>query len=317
MKGVLAFILLMLPVHGQSPSIDELSRLFQNDSKQPRDLKLLPAEGRPGVRIFHFSFKSPVSGRVPGVLITPDRPGRFPLILFGHWMMAGSPMRNHTEFLEEAIVYARAGAICLLLDTPLVREGVTEDPDFTHGQEPKATLQMAREWRMALDILLARTDVDAARVAYIGHSFSAGVGAKLAGVEKRIQSFVLMANTYSLREFIYDDQNAELKAWRGKVGDAAIQTYLRQFPWDDSLPFAQHAAPSAVFLQNGRSDTDLPESTVRKSFEYFNGPKKLEFYDAGHALNSAARLDRARWLGSRLGLKGLDWKALAAIPQLR
>lgn len=317
MKGVLAFILLFLPVHGQSPGFDELSRLFQNDSKQPRDLKLLPAEGRPGVRIFHFSLKSPVSGRVPGVLVTPERPGRFPVILFGHGMMAGSPMRNHTEFLEEAIVYARAGALCLLLDTPLVREGVTEDPDFTHGQEPKATLQMVREWRMALDILLARTDVDAARVAYIGHSFSAGVGAKLAGVEKRIQSFVLMANTYSLREFIYDDQNAELKAWRGKVGDAAIQTYLRQFPWDDSLPFAQHAAPSAVFLQNGRSDTDLPESTVRKSFEYFNGPKKLEFYDAGHALNSTARLDRARWLESRLGLKGLDWKALAAIPQLR
>ncbi len=35
-------------------------------------------------------------------------------------------MRNHTEFLEEAIVYARAGAVCLLLDTPLVRPGVAE-----------------------------------------------------------------------------------------------------------------------------------------------------------------------------------------------
>ncbi|QOY91327.1 hypothetical protein [Paludibaculum fermentans] len=249
--------------------------------------------------------------------MTPDRPGRFPVILFGHWMMAGSPLRNHTEFLEEAIVYARAGAVCLLLDTPLVREGVTEDPDFTHGQEPKAALQMAREWRRALDILLLRKDVDAQRVAYVGHSFSAGVGAKLAGVEKRIQSFVLMANTYSMLEFVFDEGNAELKAWRAKVGDAAIHAYLRQFPWDDSLPFVRHAAPAAVFLQNGLSDTDLPEATVRKSFEYFNGPKRLDFYDAGHALNSAARLDRAKWLQQRLGLKTLDLQGLQSIAQLK
>lgn len=299
------------------PAFDELSRKFQNDPIQGHGMDLRPVSERQGVRVFASSFASPVSGRVPGVLVMPDRPGRFPVILFGHWMMAGSPMRNHTEFLEEAIVYARAGALCLLLDTPLVREGVTEDPDFTHGQEPKAALQMAREWRRALDILLARKDADATRVAYVGHSFSAGVGAKLAGVEKRIQSFVLMANTYSLREFIYDDQNAELKAWRGKVGETAIQTYLRQFPWDDSLPFVRHAAPSAVFLQNGRSDTDLPESTVRKSFEYFSGPKRIEFYSAGHTLDSAARLDRARWLQSRLGWKALDLNALASIPPLR
>ncbi|MGC4055866.1 MAG: hypothetical protein QM757_44205 [Paludibaculum sp.] len=317
MKRVLALAVISLAACGQSDSFDEFARLFRNDPNQPWDVELTPAGGRDGVRTFNISFRSPVEGRVPGVLVAPDRPGRFPIILFGHWMMAGSPMRNHTEFLREALVYARAGAVCLLLDTPLVRAGVTEDPDFTHGQEPKATLQMAREWRRALDILLARQDVDAAHVAYVGHSFSAGVGAKLAGVEKRIQSFVLMANTYSLREFVFDEQNAELKSWRAKVGDAAIRSYLHQFPWDDSLPFARHAAPSAVFLQNGRGDKDLPESTVRKSLAGFNGPRRLEFYDAGHALNSTARLDRAKWLQQRLALKALDLHALASIPQLR
>ncbi|WP_321476476.1 hypothetical protein [uncultured Paludibaculum sp.] len=317
MKVVLVLLALACASFGQSTSFDDLAKLFQNDPTQPHDVKLSATGNRKGARMFAISFASPVSGRVPGVLIKPDRSGRFPVLLFGHWMMAGSPMRNHTEFLEEAIVYARAGAVCLLLDSPLVREGVVEDPDFTHGQEPKATLQMAREWRRALDILLHRKDVDPGRVAYVGHSFSAGVGAKLAGVEKRIQSFVLMANTYSLREFVYDENNVELKAWRNKVGEAAIQNYLRQFPWDDSLPFARRAAPSAVFLQNGRSDSDLPESIVRNSLNHFNGPRQLEFYDSGHALNSAARLDRAKWLQQRLGLKVLDLQALGSIPQLR
>jgi cephalosporin-C deacetylase-like acetyl esterase len=317
MKSALTLLAFRLLAFGQPATFDELTKLFQNDPKQSQDVKLSATGDRMGVRTFDFSFSSPVSGRVPGVLVMPDRPGRFPVLLFGHWMMAGSPMRNHTEFLEEAIVYARGGVICLLLDSPLVREGVIEDSDPMHGQGPNGALQMAREWRKALDILLLRKDVDPKRVAYVGHSFSAGVGAKLIGVEKRIQSFVLMANMYSLRDYIYDEQNAEMVAMRDKMGEAWIQHYFRQFPWDDSKTFVEHSAPAAVFLQNGRSDSGLPEKIVRKSYEYFNEPKRIEFYNAGHELNSTARVDRASWLQGRLKLKTLDVQALGAIEELQ
>ncbi len=40
------------------------------------------------------------------------------LFLFGHWAMEGSPLRNRKEFLEEAIVFAHAGALSLLPDAP-------------------------------------------------------------------------------------------------------------------------------------------------------------------------------------------------------
>jgi cephalosporin-C deacetylase-like acetyl esterase len=186
MKLILALLALtpLTPLtFSQAATFDELAKLFQTDPKQPPDVRLVATGEDHGARIFDFSFSSPVSGRVPGVLVTPGHAGRFPLILFGHWMMAGSPKRNHTEFLEEAVVYARAGAICLILDSPLVRDGVVEDPDPMHGQGANGALQMAREWRRALDILLLRKDVDPKRVAYVGHSFSAGVGAKLIGVK--------------------------------------------------------------------------------------------------------------------------------------
>lgn len=303
---------------GQSPNFDDLIKLFRVDPLQPPEVRTsAKADDLKGIRVFDISFSSPVSGRVPGVLVTPARTGRFPVILFGHWMMAGSPKRNHTEFLEEAMAYARVGVICLLLDSPLVRDGVVEDPDPMHGQGPNGALQMAREWRRALDILLLRKDVDPNRVAYVGHSFSAGVGAKLIGVEKRIQSFVLMANMYSLRDYIYDEQNSEMVAMRNKMGEEWIQNYFRQFPWDDSKPFAESSAPAAVFLQNGRTDSGLPERIVRRSFEYFKEPKRIEFYDAGHELNSTARVDRAKWLQGRLKLKMPDLKALTSIDQLR
>src|SRR5512146_3518615 len=166
MKIIVTILAAGLAAFGQQASFNELARLFQNDPSQPAGEKIVAMPGRAGVRIFDYSFSSPVNGRVPGVLVAPDRPGRFPIILFGHWMMPGSPMRNRNEFLEEAIVFARAGAICVLLDSPLVRDGVKEDPDPMHGQGAKAELQMAREWRKALDVLLARKDADAKRVAY-------------------------------------------------------------------------------------------------------------------------------------------------------
>jgi len=297
-------------------SFDGLANRFANDRSQPPDEKVSPVEGRAGVRLFDYSFASPVAGRVPGILVTPDRRGRFPVILFGHWMMNGSPMKNHKEFLEEAVVLARAGVICLLLDAPLVRAGVVEDPELMHGQEANAALQMAREWRRALDLMLARPDADGGRVAYVGHSFNSGVGAKLMAVEKRIQSFVLMAGVYSLREFVFDEQNKALVEWRKKVGDPAVRAFLEKFPWEDSLEFAKRSGPAAVFLQNGRHDEDIPESIVRKSFEYFQQPKRLEMYDAGHELNSTARTDRVKWLQERLKLEGVDFAALDLIPQL-
>jgi hypothetical protein len=244
-----ALLFLQLP---EAEPFEKLRELFEYDrSAAPEGTITLTAE-RNGVRIFDFSFASPVDGRVPGILITPTGSGRFPVILYGHWMMRGSPFRNKTEFLEEAIVMARSGALCVLLDSPLIRKQMPDESDPMEGRGPHAQVQMVKEWRRALDIVLARPDTDPSRVAYVGHSFNAGVGAKLAGLEKRIGSFVLMANQYSLREFIYDPQNEVMVAERSQRGEDWVRAYLQKFPWDDSRPFAERSAPAAVFLQYGR-----------------------------------------------------------------
>ena len=105
--------------------------------------------------------------------------------------------------------------------------------------------------------------------------------------------------------------------WRKKVGGPTIEAYFKKFPWEDSVEFARHSAPSAVFLQHGRFDKEPPETIARKGFEYFQQPKRLEFYDSGHELNAKARTDRAKWLQERLALKDVDFRGLDAIPQLR
>jgi hypothetical protein len=56
----------------------------------------------------------------------------------------------------------------------------------------------------------------------------------------------------------------------------------------------------------------------QKYLDAFSAKDKLmQFYDAGHALNSAARLDRVRWLQKHLGVKKLDEGELGAVPQVK
>ena len=68
------------------------------------------------------------------------------------------------------------------------------------------------------------------RVAYVGHSFRVALGAKLAAVKKRIDSFVLMAGAFSNREYIFDEQNEEMLALRQKEGDERHPQLLPEVP---------------------------------------------------------------------------------------
>ena len=104
---------------------------------------------------------------------------------------------------------------------------------------------------------------------------------------------------------------------RKRIGDETLRAFLRKYAYGDAAHFVGHSAPAAVFLQFGRQDKPLPEKWARRFYELFAEPKKLGLYDAGHALDKAARLERARWLAERLSLKKIDEAALNRIPDLK
>ena len=302
-----------------APTFEELARQFDYDAKAPLDAREVGRERRPGATVIDMSYASPRGGRVPAYLVVPQGRGPFAAVLFGHWMMEGSPLKNRREFLEEALVLARAGAVSLLIDTPLVRPGFVPEKDEMRGaeQSSEAARQQVVDFRRGVDLLLARRDVDPKRIAYVGHSFDAHVGALLAGVEKRIGSFVLMAGAYSDEEYVFDTENEALVKLRGRVGDAALRAYFRDYAWDDPVHFVAHSAPAAVFLQFGRRDKPITEKMARRDFGRFAEPKRIGFYDAGHELDAVARRERVEWLAERLSLRHPDFDALARIPPLK
>ena len=303
-----------------APRFEDLLREFDYDAKAPLDVREVGRDRRGGgVAVIDLTYASPRGGRVPAYMVVPEGPGPFAAVLFGHWMMDGSPLRNRREFLEEAVVLARAGAVSLLIDAPYVRPGFAPERDELRGaaQGAEAARQQVVDFRRGLDLLLSGGNVDPKRVAYVGHSFDAHVGAVLAAVERRVGSFVLMAGAYDDEAYVYDPSNAAMVRMRERYGDAAIRAYFRDYAWDEPRHFVGHSAPAAVFLQYGRRDKPITEAMARRDFARFAEPKRIGFYDAGHELNAEARRERAEWLAKRLSLRRPDFDALARIPQLK
>ncbi|HEX6183189.1 MAG TPA: hypothetical protein VFZ44_04700 [Pyrinomonadaceae bacterium] len=302
-----------------APRFEELVRQFDYDARASPDVREVSRVRRDGATVIDLTYASPRGGRVPAYLVVPRGRGPFAAVLYGHWMMPGSPLKNRGEFLEEALVLARAGAVSLLIDAPHNRPGFVRETDEKRQpvQSSEAARQQVLDFRRGLDLLLARGNVDAQRVAYVGHSFDAHVGAILAGVEKRIGSFVLMAGGYANEEYVFDPENKDMVELRSRFGDEPLRAYFREYAWDDPVHFIGRSSPAFVFLQYGRQDKPIPEKVARRDFERFGEPKHIAFYNAGHALDAAARRERVEWLAQRLSLRRPDFKALARIPELK
>jgi len=298
-------------------SYQQFVKRYDYDRSAPLDLKEAGVVRRErGVRVYDISYASLKGGRVPAYLVVPEGRGPFAGIIFAHWAMPGSPMKNRTEFLEEAIVLARAGAISLLADAPFSRPGfVPTTPPFD-PRDIEVYFQQVLDVRRGVDLLVARKDIDPARLAYVGHSYNANAGGVLSGVEKRFKTFVLMDGSLSDAEDLRSDR-PDIVELRKSVGEAKIEELIALTRWQDPAHFIGHAAPSSVLLQYARGYDLTGEKRARHYFSLVSEPKALKLYDAGHALNAEARWDRYEWLRTQLGLGKLERAAFAGVREVK
>ena len=288
-------------------------RAFDYDAKAPLDIRETGVERRGNVSIHDISYASPMGGRVPAYLVVPKGKGPFAAVLWGHWYWSNSAMRNRKEFLEEAVVLAHAGVVSLLTDGPVARPGHVEGKDPLDERQVADLVQQILDMRRGADLLLARKDVDPRRLAYVGHSYNATVGAFLGGLDKRFQAFVLMAGGLS------DDvdlKSEEMKQFRQKVGPERFDAFAARYAWLDPGKFVSHAAPAAVFLQYATQEKFLNPDRARQYAAVVSEPKQLKIYDAPHALNAEALRDRITFLTEQLKLRPLPQDLVARIPDL-
>jgi dienelactone hydrolase len=307
------------PVQYPPANFGDLLHLFDYDSKSGLELRETNFEKRGNIMMIELNYAGASGDRVPGYLLVPHGNGPFPAIVWGHWLMKGSPLANKDEFLDEALVLAHAGVMSLLIDAPQARHGYVAEKDILASgkQQSESAMHQVIDLRRGVDLLRIRRDVDGKRIAYVGHSWDAHVGAILAGVETRLCCFVLMASGYSDQADTFASQNPEIVRIRKQLGDDALREYFHDYAYDDPVNFVGHTQDESIFLQFASGDGITRERAQKYLDSFASKDKQMQLYDAPHALNAAARLDRVRWLQKHLGFKKLDEKELAAIPQLK
>jgi dienelactone hydrolase len=312
MQLLLSAILLaaVLPLFVQDTDV---LRRFDYDQRASLDLQEVGVERRGNVAVHDISYASPKGGRVPAYLVVPSGTGPFAAVIWGHWYWDNSAMRNRKEFLDEAVALAPAGVVSLLTDGPVARPGHVEDPTPLNQQEATDLIQQIVDMRRGADLLLARPDVDARRLAYVGHSYNASVGGFLSGIDKRFVAFVLMAGGLSDES---DLKTKEMQEYRQKIGPERFDAFQAKYGWLDPGKFVSHAAPAVVFLQYASREEFLNPDRARAYAAIVSEPKRFKLYDAPHALNAEARRDRIAFLTEQLNLKPLPPAALASIPDL-
>src|SRR6185503_12004023 len=185
-----ALLLLAVSAPAQDP---ELLRHFDYDQKTPLNIKQVGVQHRARASVYDVTYDSLKGGVVPAYLVVPKGRGPFAAVIWGHWYWNNSSMRNRREFLDEAIVLAQAGVVSLLTDGPVARPGHEATKDPFDDRNAAEFFQQVMDMRRGVDLLLARRNVDRKRIAFVGHSYNAGVGALLSGVDRRFKAFVLMA----------------------------------------------------------------------------------------------------------------------------
>ncbi len=307
-------ILTVLPIATVFAQDAEMVKHFDYDKSAPLELKTLGTERRGEATVHDISYASPKGGVVPAYLVVPTK-GKAPFagIIWGHWYWRNSDMRNRKQFLDEAIALAQAGVVSLLTDGPVARPGYVADNTPLSDKQGADTVQQVIDMRRGVDLLLARKDVDPKRLAYVGHSYNASIGAILSGVERRFKAFVLMAGTMSDE---IDIKSGIYKEFREKMGPEKFDAFMTKYSYLDQGKYVSRAAPATVFLQFAIKEDFLTPERARAYEQIVSEPKRFKLYEAPHALNAEARRDRIAFLTEQLKLKSLPQKVIDSIPEL-
>ena len=304
-KGKVFWLLLSLAafcetVCAQNQSIDELQRIFDYDQNAPLDVQQVSVIHRNGIRIYDLTYASPKSGRVTAYLVTPAAKGRFAGVVFGHWGYG-----TRTEFLPEAMLYAKAGVVSLLVDDLDVRPAPWRRN--APGSEPEAVrnnfIQSVVDIRRGIDLLRARSDVDPNRIAYVGHSSGAHWGAILSAIDKRLKTVVLMAGVPTEETILLESDDPDYVSFRQTTPKEVLDKYFRTVNSLDAINFVPHAAPTPLLFQFARFERYFNEAAMQRYAQAASEPKRVLWYDTGHGLNDLQPvIDRANWLQKHISI---------------
>jgi dienelactone hydrolase len=266
--------------------------LFAYDANAPLNLQKAVEFTKNGVEVSAISFSGP-HGLVTGLLFDPvTRPGLRPGMLLMHGMPG-----NARSMAATAQLLAEQGAVAIAIDAPFARRGGS--PVQFSTQDRAEQIQLIKDLQRAVDVLRAHANVDDERLAYLGISYGGAMGALFVAIERRIKAAVLVVGDGGLVSHFTGPEDFSFMAG---LSCATRVNWFRAMAPVEPIRFIAHAPPTALLLQNGRSDTLVPAADAEALHAAAPASATIRWYNAGHGLNQPAMFDRLDWLHENIGL---------------
>jgi len=259
---------------------------------ESKDLRVVTRRMQDGVESRLLVMQTPFGYRRTAELFCPEGEGLFAAILYSHWYEPESHDSNRSQFVGEAKEMARAGSVCLLIET------LWSDPYFfikrTQDDDAQNSVEEVVNTRRAMDLLLSQPNVDANRFAYVGHDFGGMYGVLAGSLDQRPTHYVVMAATPRFSDwYLYSP----------KLEGEAREAFIRQMSDIDPITHVPALSPAHIFFQFATDDPHVPKGRAEEFFAAAKEPKEMKWYEAGHGLNQEATVDRKAWLKTKLGLQ--------------
>ena len=275
--------------------------LFAYDAKAPLNLKKTVDSTANGVEYSSISFDSPDGGSVPGIMYVPigGTGPRAGIVVMHPSGGPTAPAKGARLAQFEMRALAERGAVVIGIDAPYFRRGGGSPPTLGPLDRPEH-IQLMKDLQRAVDVLIAQSNVDPARIGFSGWSYGAMVGVHFVGIERRLKAAHFAAG-----------YGGNVTAATGKV----LLPLLPQFScanrsawFAENVPiepirFISGASPTALLFQIARLDPAVPLEDAQAAYDAASNPKEVVYYDTGHNfLPSSALTDRYNWLSKQLAM---------------
>ena len=252
-------------------SDDERGRAAPSAESPP--FEIVGAEDRDGVLVRDIKVEPSAGGdHVEAYLVEPatvDARTSRPALLFAHWFDTEAPNGNRTQFVDEAVDWARRNGAAVIL--PQLTFPWQSDPTDSTADRERVTGELNR-LRRCLDVVLARPAVDPARLAVVGHDFGAMHATLLATADRRPSAYVLIAAVPRWADWF-------LPFWA--IEEDRID-YLAAMRPVDPIEHVGRAAPAKVLFQFAKSDCFIAPMTGREFQRAAGEGAELKAYEAEH-----------------------------------
>ena len=255
------------------------------------DVRVLGKRVQDGMESQLLVIETPFGYRRVAEMFRPEVASSLAAILYVHWYESESITSHRTQFEEEAKELARLGAVCLSIET------LWSDRDFflkrTQKEDMQNSLEEVVNIRRALDLLVSQPNVDAKRLAYVGHDFGGMYGVLAGSLDQRPTHYVVMASTPRFPDWYL---------YLPKLEGEARETFIQQMTEIDPITHVPNLSPASVLFQFATDDFHVPKERAEEFFAAAKEPREIKWYEAQHGLNEAATEDRKAWLKQSLGL---------------